>query len=189
MGLLVFEQNGDATATSVYAINTWRGAQDGQIAMAADAIEYGGHQTANGFALQGVARVEDVRIDVQLIATARRFPISANEGLYEASVRTVFINASGQQEAATAHWDGDMAVAIRGGDICVYLHLGHEGGIGSSALFGCAPFDAHGRFSIAPEPDRASLEGQLQAGVMRAEWIDRRKSGAQFKGTLEAKRR
>jgi hypothetical protein len=194
VGMLILARTKDDSTlgpTKIWGIDTWRATPDGQIAMAVSNVEYGGYQTADGLALEARARADDGNeYELQLLATPHRLAIADNSGLYEASARAFYTAANGKQTPTPIQWVGDMAVGFAAGTICVDVSLENSVG-GTAGLYSCGPFGADGNFRLIEEEagDRTVLDGSLRAGVLRAHWVDQRKSGASFEGDLEAKRR
>ena len=184
--ILAFEREDSTLSPTVISVlERWRATPDGQVAMALTDVEYGGHQTRDGFALASHVEIGSNQYDLQLEAEPYRLPISRNTGLCAATARTFYYSADGEREPTSTTWRGDLAAGFTSDTVHVDLFLYNSAG-GSTGLYGSSPLGENGSFRI--ENDGHVLEGSVRAGVLRASWLDRRSGGSRFQGTLEAVR-
>lgn len=194
--VIAMDEDGELSGrTRIYGIETWRGARDGQVAMAAGGVEYGGHQTAQGFELAAVMNDAEIGAHwkLRLSAVPERLPISENSGLYEMSMTTQWYGADDRLITTTPkRWRGDLAIGVGDGRICIDLYATAPADVGqplTTAMYGCSAFDEDGTFRIASSDERETLEGSVRAGVLRARWTLSNERGDRLTGPVDAVRR
>jgi S1-C subfamily serine protease len=175
--------------TTVYRVKRWATNTAGDVVLAAGGAEYDGYQTEDGgFSAKAQLSAEETGTFVlSMGAIPQRLPLSRNDGLFSVTLRTFYHPGSDSRSIGDAlDWTGDEVVAFAHDSIFVALFLTNDRG-GTTAFSSEGPIHRDGSFDLWT-PSGSRLYGHLAAGVMTADWIDKRDLGS-FVGTLRADRR
>ena len=170
-------------STRVYAVDRWATNEAGDVILNIGSSAFDGWQTDD----DGFVATNDFTLDngekrtAIMAAVPFRLPMSRDDGLYVAKVRTTV-----KAPSSPIDWSGDMAVAFAAGTMYVDLVLHNAGG-------GSTGFTAKGRlrddaFDLSDDSG-SRLHGTVRNGVIRADWVDQRKNNVAFKGSLVAERK
>jgi hypothetical protein len=178
-------------STKVYRVKRWATNSAGDIVLAAGGAEYDGYQTVDGgFSAKAELSVEGTGDFVLSMGAApQRIPLSRSDGLFDATARTFYHPGSDPASRSSGDaldWHGEEVVATARDSIFVGVYLENAQG-GTTAFYSEGPIHQDGSFDLWSSGG-SHLSGQLTAGIMTADWIDKRENGS-FVGTLRADRR
>lgn len=173
--------------TFVSGVTRWSSNSAGDLLLAAGGITWDGFQAeGGGFFAEGRFTFEKREFVSVISAEPYRLPLSSEDGLYRATVRTRY-RARGREGSDYLEWTGDLAVAFANDSIYVDLALYNASG-GSTAFFATGRLIAGERFDLS-DSSGSRLTGSVRDGLLTADWTDQRENGAAFVGRLRADRR
>lgn len=173
--------------TFVSGVTRWSSNLSGDLLLSAGGITWDGYQAeGGGFYAEGRFTFEKREFLSVMNAEPFRLPLSSEDGLYRATVRTRY-RARGRDGTDYLEWNGDLAVAFANDSIYVDLALYNSLG-GSTAFFASGRLLAGERFDLS-DSSGSRLIGSVRDGLLTADWTDQRENGGAFVGRLRADRR
>jgi hypothetical protein len=174
--------------THIYPVRRWATNSAGDLVLSAGGVTYDGYQIEDGgFYLQG-----SIRLDkgggrtLTMGGTPQRLPLSRNDGLFSITSRTYYRSATGYDSNDPLDWKGEAVVGFAHDSIFVDMYLENTSG-GNSGFYAEGPLTSGDTFDLV-DAGGSRLTGRFRAGVMTADWVDKRDKGS-FTGKVTAERR
>jgi S1-C subfamily serine protease len=192
LGLLVLahaDENWDKDGlTHIYRVLRWATNAAGDLVLAAGGVTYDGYQTSDGgFFLKGSLTLSEGQArSLTLGGTPERLPLSRNDGLFSVSSRTYYRNSKGYDSDKPTDWTGEAVVGFAHDSIFIGMFTENASG-GNSGFYSEGPLTSDDTFDLS-DSSGSRLTGRFRAGIMTADWIDKRENGS-FVGKVRAERR
>jgi hypothetical protein len=173
--------------TQIFGVSRWATNSAGDVVLTIGSLSYDGYQTDDsGFVASAVfPPINGEKRRSSLGAVPARLPMSRNDGLFSAHVRTWY-KIGDRATGAPMDWTGDMAVGFAAGTMYLSLALQNATG-GNTSFFAVGKLNGDS-FELSDGKGK-ELKGTIRSGVLRADWLDRREGNGSFSGTLVAERR
>jgi len=147
-----------------------------------------GYQTADGgFIARGQGTTKTGPVTYSLGGVPASLPLSRNDGVFAAGVRTKYRASNGVMAPDPFDWRGELVVAFAHDTMYASMYLANDRG-GFVYFKSHGPLEDHEAFDLT-QPNGSRLRGFVRQGVLTASWEDVRANGGTFLGTLNAERR
>ena len=175
-------------STRIYDVSRWSTAANGDVVLVAGGSTWDGYQTADGgFLASGQTTTRTGPATYSLGGVPASLPLSRNDGVFAANVRTKYRASNGVMAPSPFDWRGELVVAFAHDTMYAAMYLSNERG-GFVYFRAHGPLEDHEAFDLT-NTNGARLRGFVRQGMLTASWEDVRANGGTFLGTLNAERR
>lgn len=172
----------------IYDVSRWATTASGDVVLVAGGTTWDGYQTADGgFIARGQSTTKTGPVSYSLGGVPASLPLSRNDGVFAAGVRTKYRASNGVMAPDPFDWRGELVVAFAHDTMYASMYLANDRG-GFVYFKAHGPLEDHEAFDLT-QTNGSRLRGFVRQGVLTATWEDVRANGGTFLGTLNAERR
>jgi len=183
LAMAALDSAGNLEQPSVHFVTSAYATDRGRVLVKTDGnlVWTGYFSEDGGIALVGDSTDSNIRWTDSLVASPHDVALDRPIGLYKLEWRSSWFDANGRESSTKIDWSGMGAVMVNNDSIWIDLTVDNSSG-GDTGFASVGRLDRG--FFVLQDAGGSTLEGHIDSGVLRAEFVDRRERKTGFKGMI-----